>query len=164
LGWCKIKKVREIMSGEVISVRTSDFVLDAIRVLKENKISGAPVLDENNNIVGVLSGTDILTLVGHLIEYHPFLVPFLEILEKHPDDLKDVVKDVSNKKVEAVMSEPALVVNENASIYRAASLMWKKDINRLPVVDDGGSLVGIVTRKDLLRAFKEIGEENRAKT
>jgi len=146
------------MSKDVISVRTKDVVLDAIKVLKENQISGAPVIDENNDLKGVISGTDVLKLVGHLIDYHPFLIPFLEILEKHPDDLANVVKDASKKRVEGIMSEPPIVVDENASIYRAASLMWKRDINRLPVVDNDGTLVGIITRKDLLRAFKELGE------
>ncbi|OYT39531.1 MAG: CBS domain-containing protein [Candidatus Altiarchaeales archaeon ex4484_43] len=147
------------MSKDVISVRTTDAVLDAIKVLKENEISGAPVIDEKNDLRGVISGTDVLGLIGHLIDYHPFLIPFLDILEKHPDELTNIVKNASKKRVEEIMSEPAIVVDENASIYRAASLMWKRDINRLPVVDNDGTLVGIITRKDLLRAFKELGKQ-----
>ncbi|RLI90856.1 MAG: CBS domain-containing protein [Candidatus Altiarchaeales archaeon] len=146
------------MSRDVISVRTTDAVLDAIKVLKENEISGAPVIDEENNLRGVVSGTDVLRLIEHLIDYHPFLIPFLDILEKYPDDLTNIVKDASKKRVKEIMSEPAIVVDENASIYRAASLMWKNDINRLPVVDNDGTLVGIITRKDILRVFKELGE------
>jgi len=146
------------MSRDVIYVRTTDVVLDAIKVLKENGISGAPVIDEENNLRGVISGTDVLRLIGHLIDYHPFLIPFLDILEKHPDDLTNIVKDASKKRVKEIMSEPAIVVDENASIYRAASLMWKNDINRLPVVDNDGTLVGIITRKDILGVFKELGE------
>ncbi len=147
------------MSRDVVSVKTTDAVLDAIRVLKDNQISGAPVVDEENNLRGVVSGTDVLGIVDHLIEYHPFIVPFLEIIEKHSDDLETIVKDASKKKVGEIMSEPAIVVDENASIYWAASLMWKRDVNRLPVVDSDKNLVGIITRKDLLRAFKELGEE-----
>ncbi|HDH41151.1 MAG TPA: CBS domain-containing protein [Candidatus Altiarchaeales archaeon] len=146
------------MSRDVIYVRTTDVVLDAIKVLKENGISGAPVIDEENNLRGVISGTDVLRLIGHLIDYHPFLIPFLDILEKNPDDLTNIVKDASKKRVKEIMSEPAIVVDENASIYRAASLMWKNDINRLPVVDNDGTLVGIITRKDILGVFKELGE------
>lgn len=156
----KIKKVKEIMSSNVISVKTTDSVLDAIKTLRDNQISGVPVIDENNNLKGVMSGTDILRLVGHLIEYHPFLIPFFKILEESPEDLKKIVKEASTRKVEEIMSEPAITIKENVSVYNAATLMFKKDVNRLPVVDENGSLVGVITRKDLLQAFKDIGGGN----
>ncbi|MBN2014829.1 MAG: CBS domain-containing protein [Candidatus Altiarchaeota archaeon] len=153
----RIKKVKGIMSGKVISVKANDSVLEAIKVLRDNRVSGVPVVDEKNNLCGVMSGTDILKLVGHLIDYHPFLIPFFRILEDRPEDLRDIVKEASRREVREIMSEPAITIEENASVYSAATLMFKRDINRLPVVDKKGSLVGVITRKDLLQAFKDIG-------
>lgn len=137
------------MSGDVISVRTTDALIDAIRTLSKNHISGAPVLDETNNLKGVISEADILKL----IEYQPSLIPFLELLEDNPDDITDAIRIASKKRVDEIMSKPAIVVNENRSASDAASLMWSKKINRLPVLDNKNNLVGIITRADLLKAF-----------
>lgn len=147
----KIKTVKDIMSKGVVSVRTTNSVAEAIKILRDNHISGAPVLDEENELKGIISEYDILKL----IEYKPFLAPFLELLEEHPDDILNAVRLASKKSVGEVMSKPPITVNPDTSVSEAALLMWDKKVNRLPVVDKNGNLVGIIARADLLKAFYE---------
>ena len=139
------------MSRNVISVRTTDTLTKAIKTLRENHISGAPVLDENNDLKGVISESDILKM----IEHKPFLVPFLELLEEHPDDILDAARIASKEKVGNIMSKPPITVNPSTSVSEAAMLMWNKKVNRLPVVDKKGNMIGIIARADLLKAFEE---------
>lgn len=137
------------MSRDVISVKTTDTLMEVVKLMRDNHISGVPVLDEGNKLRGVISESDILKLV----EYKPFLVPFLELLEKHPGDMQDIVRTASKRKVVDVMSQPPIAVNPDTLISESALLMWNKKLNRLPVVDRNGNLLGIVTRADLLKIF-----------
>lgn len=142
------KKVKDIMTEEVISVKENDSVLDAIRTLKKNKISGAPVLDEEGKLAGIISEGDIL----NLIEYHPFLEPFLELLEDNPDDIKETLHMARKRKVSEVMTKKVITISPDDSVSKAAKIMWEKKINRLPVVEEK-KIVGIITRADILKAF-----------
>ena len=138
------------MSKDVISVAITDTVMKAIKTLRENHISGAPVLDENNNLKGVISEGDILKL----IEYKPSLIPFLELLEEHPDDILDATKVALKEKVGDIMSKHPVTVGPDTTVSEASLLMWNKKVNRLPVIEKG-KLVGIIARADLLKAFEE---------
>ncbi len=137
------------MSRDVISVKTTDTLMEVVKLMRDNHISGVPVLDESNKLRGIISESDILKLV----EYKPFLVPFLELLEKHPGDMQDIVRTASKRKVVDVMSQPPIAVSPDTLISESALLMWNKKLNRLPVVDRNGNLLGIVTRADLLKIF-----------
>lgn len=144
-----VKRVSDYMSKGVVSIGVGDTVLDAVKVLRDNNVAGAPVLDDEGNLVGVFSESDVLKL----IESHPFITPFLELLEDNPDDVRDAMRIASEKTVGEVMSKHPVTVRQDDSLSEAAALMWGKNINRLPVVDDNGSLVGIIARADLLKAF-----------
>lgn len=139
------------MSKNVVSLRTTDTIAETIKILKDNHISGAPVLGENNKLKGIISESDILKL----IEYKPSLIPFLELLEEHPDDILDAARIASKKRVEEVMSKHPITVSPDTSASEAALLMWNKNVNRLPVVDKKANLVGIVTRADILKVFED---------
>ena len=143
------------MTKDVACVNAEDFVLKAIDLLKEKKISGLPVVDKEKHVLGVFSGTDVIKLIGDLTENHPFLIPFFELLENKPQNLNKLYARAGNKKIKEIMSKPAIKIDENATLENAATLMWKKDINRLPVVDKDGILTGIITRRDLLATFKQ---------
>ena len=145
------KKVKDIMSRNVISINTGATVSKAIKILKNKHISGAPVLDDEKNLVGMVSESDILKLV----EYHPFLTPFLELLEDQPDDLKDSYQMASQKKISEIMSKHLITVHPDTEVAHAAAIMVEKNINRLPVVKEKNEriVIGIITRADILKAF-----------
>jgi CBS domain-containing protein len=131
-------QVRDVMTTVVVTVDASSTLYDATVAFAVNGISGAPVIDENGRLVGVLSETDILAFVKTLQE---------EILKD--EKLAGVYRDISGKSVREIMSEDVLTVSPNTSVMEAIDLMIKRDVNRVPVVDHD-KIVGIVTKGDII--------------
>jgi CBS domain-containing protein len=150
-------KVGDVMSREVVTVPPGASLKEAARLLVEHRISGVPVVDNQNHVVGVVSEADVLAKEVAGPEPRRLLAWLTGQLE------------VDRSKLEArlvgeAMTSPALTIERNRPVGAAAKLMVEKGVNRLPVVDDG-KLVGIVTRANLVRAFvrtdAEIAQEIR---
>jgi CBS-domain-containing membrane protein len=135
--------VSEVMTTDVLSARPSMTLKDVARVLAARGISGLPVVDDDNRVLGVVSEADILAK------------------ERRPPQngrgwgrrapARAPKNDV--RTAGEAMTSPAVTVGPRHRIDRAASLMLDCGINRLPVVDADDRLIGIVTRADLVRAF-----------
>lgn len=146
-------KVKDLMTAKVITVRSTTMLKEAAGLLAEHRISGLPVVDADGHVVGVLSEGDVLfkevgaprkpSLFERLVS-----APSLEI------DLKIAATTAGE-----AMSVPALTIGHNRSASEAAAMMIDNGVKRLPVVDDQGTLVGIVTRADLVRAFVRPDDE-----
>jgi CBS domain-containing protein len=151
-------RVRDLMTSPVETVDPEMPLRAAARFLVENGISGAPVCDPDGNVVGVLSESDILykeqgregAASGRWLSWFSDAVA------------GDLLAKVQARTAGEAMTAPAVTIEPDASVTEAARTMTRSAINRLPVVE-GGSLVGIVTRADLVRAFwrpdDEIQEE-----
>ena len=149
-------KVRDVMNVMPVSVQASANVSEAARLLKENKISGMPVLD-GERLVGIVSESDLLRLLsvedgseGSLWLPSPFEifeVPFRDLVKW--ERMRSSLKEIPEKEVADVMSRNLHEIGPDDSIEEAASIMTRHRINRLPVVEDG-RLVGIVTRGDII--------------
>jgi len=147
--------VREVMNPSPITCQAEDTVSDAARILRENKISGMPVLD-GDRLVGVVSESDLLRLLSQEEEggglwlpspFEVFEVPFRDLLRW--ERLHSSAQDISKKKVREVMSRELHQVKPDDSVEEAASIMTRHRINRLPVTENG-KLLGIVTRGDII--------------
>lgn len=147
-------KVRDVMSGEVISVPASMHLKELAALLVEHKISGAPVTDADGSVIGVVSEADVLMKqVGRSISRRRPLEWIFG--ESHdPDELRRRVATT----VGDAMSAPAVTIEGDRSLRDAAALMVDSKVNRLPVLADG-RLVGIVTRADLVRAYLHRDED-----
>jgi CBS domain-containing protein len=145
-------KVRDIMTTNVFTA-TADMPLKEVATrMLEYGISGLPVVDEEQGVVGVLSETDIL--------YKEMTAPKRDGLV---DWLVHYGEDPPATKLNArtagqAMTSPAVTITPRRSVAEAAELMLELRIDRLPVVD-GRELIGIVTRADLVRAFTRKDEE-----
>jgi CBS domain-containing protein len=144
-------KIEEIMTSEVATVRSETSLKEAAEILARRGISGLPVVDADRRVVGVLSEGDILfkETGGHdrsLLER--WLAPPTSWDEK-----------LEARSVGEAMSAPAVTIGPKRRVNEAANLMIDEGVNRLPVVDDEGKLVGIVSRADLVRAFVRSDEE-----
>jgi len=145
-------KVTDIMTRDVVTVAPETLLKDVARVLVEKRISGVPVVDEDGTVVGVVSEEDILikereghgpaSLLGHLLDW----------------DEAERVKHAARAAADA-MTSPAVTIRRTRPVHEAAGQMLDRGVNRLPVVDDHGRLVGIVTRADLVRAFVRSDDE-----
>jgi len=151
-------KVEDIMTREVISVPPGASLKQAAQLLVEHRISGLPVVDDENDVIGVFSEADVLPKeTGGVVAQQP--LAWLTGFEVEVDRSK-----LDASVVGEAMTSPAVTVDEQAPVSKAARLMGEHRINRLPVVE-GRKLVGIVTRADLVRAFvrsdADIAEEIR---
>ncbi|MEU9028158.1 CBS domain-containing protein [Streptomyces sp. NPDC048383] len=117
----KHAKVGFLMTDEVISVVGRTPSADVAALLVEHDISGVPVVDADERVLGVVSRTDLL-VQGRLT-------------------------------AQDVMTAPAVTVHAEQTVTEAARLITRRGVTRLPVVDEEDRLVGIVTRRDLLRVF-----------
>jgi CBS domain-containing protein len=157
-------KVRDVMNVKPITCQAADTVAAAARIMREDKVSGMPVLD-GERLVGVVSESDILHLLASEEEGTLWLPSPFEIIEV---PLRDLIKwerlhskaeDVSKKNVADVMSRNIHEIGPDDSVEEAASVMTRHRINRLPVVE-GGRLVGIITRGDIISGLGTVHEED----
>ncbi len=150
--------VREVMNAHPVTVQADDSVGEAAKQLRENKISGMPVL-EGERLVGIVSESDLLKLLAVEEEggslwlpspFEIFEVPFRDLVRW--ERMRSSVEDISRKKVREVMSRSLHEVGPDESVEEAAAIMTRHRINRLPVVE-GERLVGIVTRGDIISSI-----------
>lgn len=151
-------KVKDVMTHLVVSFKADDPIIEAARRLARNRISGAPVLEEGR-VVGMVSEADLIAAV----------MPPVKV--EHGASVLDLVTMLARAKphprahgvtVGEVMSEIVIPIAPEASIWEAASLMDRKGVKRLPVVDEEGLLVGLVSRADLVRSMAREDEDIRA--
>lgn len=142
--------VKEIMTSNVITIKRNSTIEEIAHILTENNISGVPVVDDEGRVVGIVTGRDLLYK-----DLEPRFPAVLEILggfvflsgvREHNKELRKVTAI----KAEDIMTSSVITVDGGASVEKAASIMAQKNINRVPVVDNG-KLVGIVSRHDVVR-------------
>ena len=148
-------KAQDIMKKNVITVKETDTVEDVAKVLLEYGIGGVPVVKEDGRVVGIITEGDLI------YQGKKFKIPaFIEILGgvfyfDEPRRIeKDLKKMVATKAVD-VMSTKVTSVEENTPLEDIATLMVEKEINRVPVVDSQGKLVGIISRQDIIRSIHQ---------
>lgn len=148
-------RIGDIMSRKVVSARPEESFSDAVRKLSSKNITGMPVVS-GGKVVGVVTQSDIIRSLDVFSRINDASdAAAVRKLLKDADVSKDAVRKVHNRKVKDIMSRKIVTVDEGKSIYEAAKLINKNSIDRLPVVS-GGRLVGIVTKKDLIRAIMKI--------
>ncbi len=138
--------VADVMTTAVATVRADTPYKEIVDVLIERGVSAVPVLDVVGHVVGVVSEADLLhkvELAGSL-EAHRLL----ESRQHRSDRHKAAGTDAGD-----LMSAPAVTIPADATVRQAARLLEEGGIKRLPVVDRDGRLVGIVSRRDLLKGF-----------
>ena len=146
--------VREVMITEVVTVSPDTTVRELAELLAGRDISGAPVVDGEGKLVGVVSEADVVQQDREL--HFPYYIPFLDsiiYLEWVPTYEKRFRK-MFGVVVGDIMTKRVITVSPEDSIHHAATLMSDKRVNRLPVVE-AGKLVGILTRADIVRAIAQ---------
>jgi CBS domain-containing protein len=124
-------RIRDIMNAPVISVAPNALIEEALDLMLTHSISGLPVVDENQRMVGLITEFDALML-----------------LDERPEDFR-LIEPVAN-----FMTEEVDTIDEDEPLENAARLFWQDSIRRLPVVRDG-ELVGMVSRRDLVRVIRQ---------
>ncbi len=147
--------VIDFMAEPVISIEAVAPLADAIRVLDEHRLSVLPVVNQVNNVVGILSTTDLIGIYYEIqtdlsglkqaeLKIRNFLI---ELLSSHGDDTS--VRDV--------MTSPVETVSASTNLVTAAQILDVKQYHHLPVVDDHNHPIGMLSTTDFLRAFANHG-------
>ncbi|MFJ1811181.1 MULTISPECIES: CBS domain-containing protein [unclassified Streptomyces] len=142
--------VSDVMTRAVVAVGRDALFKDIVRLMEGWKVSALPVLEGDGRVVGVVSEADLL--------------PKEEFRDRVPDRftqrqrLSDLAK-AGALTAEEVMSSPAVTVHGNTTLAEAARIMARRNVKRLPVIDDEGRLEGVVSRSDLLKVFLRDDED-----
>jgi CBS domain-containing protein len=155
----KHRKVGNVMTGDVVSVRCETPFKQVAELLGKHRISGLPVVDDDEKVVGVISETDLMLRQADRDQGWDAPGRRLRLTR---DARKEAAKARARTAGE-LMSTPPVTVHADESIARSARVMAEHRVERLPVLDEEDRLVGIVTRRDLLQVFlrpdSEIREE-----
>ncbi|MGY4742237.1 CBS domain-containing protein [Streptomyces sp. ATMOS53] len=139
-----------LMVGDVVTARCDTPFKEVVRLLEEHRISGLPVIDQDRRVVGVISETDLVLRQTREPESAGLWAHCRRLLSV---GARRAEARSRARTADGVMSKPAVTVRAEATVAEAARLMTEHRIERLPVVDEEGALVGIVTRRDLLQVF-----------
>lgn len=140
--------VRDVMTTEVVTVKGDADMHEVAALLSSHRISGLPVVEEENLVIGMITEADVLSMAGitHGHTFKDLLRHLLgEPLPKHKPER--LVKDA--------MTSPVIMASPDMDIKEVASILDEKRIKRLPVVDDQGKLVGIISRSDIVRTIRK---------
>lgn len=129
----KYEPVTKYMTIDLITFTPDTDIINAIDSMIEHQISGAPVLNENKELVGMISEKDCITVIIDSV-YHN--------------------QPISTSKVSKYMTTNLKTVSVEADVVDVANEFLKKNYKRFPVVDGKGRLVGQISRRDILRAVK----------
>jgi CBS-domain-containing membrane protein len=146
-------KVRDVMTVEVVAVRRDASFKEMAARLRQDRVSAFPVIDESRRVIGVVSEADLLVKEA-LADEHGGIPAAVAGILHHKDHQKAEGVTAGD-----LMTHPAVTVRPEDPIEHAARLMYTLQVKRLPVVDAGGYLVGIVSRADLLTVFDRTDEE-----
>lgn len=140
-------KAKDIMTREVFFVRRETPLNEVVGLMAEKSISGVPVLENDNKIIGVISEKDFLSRMGVTDTGH-----FMGIILACLRGKECIAEPMMSKRAGDIMTSPAVTVGEDASLMEIADIFSGKNINRVPVVDRKGHLLGLVSRADIIRA------------
>lgn len=143
---------RDIMTTDIVTLGAEQTVTEAAKILSEHRISGAPVVDDEGNLLGIVSEGDLIIqdVKLHFPHYIQFLDSYIYVgsLAKFEATLKKAVA----AKVKEIMTPDVTTTTPDASIQDVATLMVRQDIHLLPIMEDS-RLVGVVSKGDIVRSL-----------
>jgi CBS domain-containing protein len=147
----KHNKVGSVMTTEVVRAEYGTPFKEVARRLGEYRISGLPVVDEDDKVIGVISETDLMARQADTPD--PFEPKKRSRLAGLTPSARRHAAKSRARTAGQLMTEPPVTVHADDTIVEAARTMAQHRVERLPVLDEADRLVGIVTRRDLLTVF-----------
>ena len=151
-------QIKEIMNKEVLSLKPDDDLKTAVKFFSENKIGGAPVVNGDNSLLGILSEIDVIkTLKTKTTKLemvfpssHSLGLSFQESIVYK--EIQDAFKDIGEMEVRDIMTTDVITAGPNQLIEEVAPELLKENVKRVPIVEDG-KVVGIITRRDIIKGL-----------
>ena len=144
------------MQVRVITISPDAPYEEAAKLLRVYNVSGIPVVDENGDVIGVLSEKDLFyALFPNYIDFYKNPESYLDL-----ESREKAIIHLKGKPVRDIMSTDVIVIAPDDKVMKAGSIMLTKNIHRLPVVEEG-KLIGIISRRDI---FKNILSQHLGET
>ncbi len=140
-------KAADLMTEEVAAVKRGTPLRDVAKLMAEQGVSGVPVLEEDKKVAGVISEKDFFSGMGG-----KGASTFMSVVAKCLRGKGCVALPIRAKNAEDIMTSPAIAVGGDATLLEITNVFREKKINRVPVVDGKGYLIGIVSRNDIIEA------------
>lgn len=140
------------------TVKPTTTVDEALQMIVDYRVTGFPVIDDNWNLVGVVSDYDLLALdsISGSGRSDTGMFPEVDSSWKSFNNIQKLLMKTKGKVVGELMTPAPLVLRETTNLEDAARILLKTKYRRLPIVDSAGRLVGIITRGDVVRAALEM--------
>ena len=152
-------KVRDLMTTQVVTLQPTDTIKKATIKFAIDNISGAPVVDNRNHLLGIVSENDILRILytyqlkldkenrgSMMLSYS------MDNSDEGDDELKKISEEISNMAIGDIMIRTVLTTSPDALIMEVLKSMIEMDVNRVPVVEKG-VVIGIIPRADIVFAL-----------
>lgn len=147
-----MKTVADIMTTNVLTVKTETTIRELAELFVTNRISSLPVVDAAGNLIGMVTESDLVEQSKSL--HLPTVISLFDwvIYLESEKTLEKELQKMGGRTVADVYQTEIATISPSASLSEAADLMSSRHVNALPVVDNG-SLVGIVARIDIIRTL-----------
>lgn len=151
-------KIKDIMVRKPVTLLPSETVKEAFEKFAAHNISGCPVINKDDNVIGIFTETDLLaTLKTQHREvrmlYPPYIPVGISFVEtKKQKEALSALREIGTTRIENVMKTAVITASPDDSIETALQLMVENRVNRLPIVEDK-KLIGIVTRGDVIKGI-----------
>lgn len=148
----------QIMTRDVISVTPETSIEELASVLSKHRISGAPVVDEEGALVGIVTEKDLIRQNARL--HIPTVIRIFDasIMLEKPGRMLDEMKRMAATRVDDILSRKVVTISPDTTIQEIATIMSEKNVHLLPVLDEE-KIVGIVGKVDMVRALSTSSEE-----
>lgn len=145
-------KAKDIMETHIISVTPDTAIARAVKLLLENHINGVPVVNDKEELVGILCQSDLIFQQKEMTIPPIFTLFDSFISLSSSKKLKETLEKISAETVENAMVKNPVTVTADTSVSEIASLMVEKHFHTIPVVD-GKRLLGIIGKEDVLQTL-----------
>lgn len=143
---------RDIMTTEIITMTPDTDIVAAAKILLGKKINGAPVVDENGNLMGIICQSDLVAQQKKLVLPSMFTILDTFIPLGDHADLEKQIQKIAAMNVEQAMTPSPVTVTPDTPIDEIATTMVERKLYTLPVVE-GKKLVGVVGKEDVLKTL-----------
>ncbi len=147
-----MKVARDIMTEKVLTVEPTTTVNELAQLLSTNNINGAPVVDSEGNLLGVVTENDLIYQKKKV--HIPTVVTILDSVFylENPEKMEKEMLKIAGSTVGDIYTKPGITVTEDTLIEEIATIMAEQNIHTLPVLKDN-KLVGIIGKKDIIKTL-----------
>jgi CBS domain-containing protein len=148
-----LMNISEIMNNKPVQIPQNNTVKDAAKIMAEQGLSALPIVDDNEQLVGVISDSDFM---GKEVEIPHAMASVREIFNENyrVHDLQELSMKVKDKELKEVMTKNPKTLTVDSTVNDVAEFMIKHNLDLVPIME-GSKLAGVVTRNDIVKAFAQ---------